>query len=96
LALVHAGFPLPVFVPDDEGHPGVCELPAELIAQGADVLLAGADVAGATALPTIAAHPVIEPLLLAQSFYRMANALSLARDRNPDQPPHLSEVTETL
>jgi glucosamine--fructose-6-phosphate aminotransferase (isomerizing) len=39
---------------------------------------------------------VIEPLLHAQSFYRMANALSLARGRDPDRPPNLSKVTETL
>jgi glucosamine--fructose-6-phosphate aminotransferase (isomerizing) len=39
---------------------------------------------------------VIEPLLFAQSFYRMANALSLARGGDPDRPPHLHKVTETL
>jgi len=34
--------------------------------------------------------------LFIQSFYRMANELSLARGHNPDTPPHLSKVTETL
>lgn len=29
-------------------------------------------------MPTEGAHPVIEPLLFAQGFYRMANALTLA------------------
>ncbi len=47
-------------------------------------------------LPSETAHPVIEPLLYAQSFYRMANALSLARGLDPDRPPNLSKVTETL
>ena len=37
------------------------------------------------------AHPVIEPMLIAQSFYRMANALSLARGLDPDRPPHLRQ-----
>ncbi|HTL90694.1 MAG TPA: hypothetical protein VL176_00030, partial [Steroidobacteraceae bacterium] len=59
-------------------------------------LLAGASLAHTTELPTVGAHPVIEPLLFAQSFYRMANALSLARGHNPDAPPHLRKVTETL
>jgi glucosamine--fructose-6-phosphate aminotransferase (isomerizing) len=96
LALVGAGFPLLLFSQNDESRPGVTQLAADLGAQGADVLLAGARVACTTELPTVAAHPVIEPLLFAQSFYRMANALSLVRGHDPDQPPHLSKVTETL
>jgi len=39
---------------------------------------------------------VIEPLLMIQSFYRMANALAIARGLDPDAPPHLNKVTETL
>jgi len=96
MALVRAGFPLLMFTQNDESRAGVTQLAAELAAQGADVLLAGAQVAGATELPTEGAHPVIEPLLFAQSFYRMANALSLARGHDPDAPPHLRKVTETL
>jgi glucosamine--fructose-6-phosphate aminotransferase (isomerizing) len=42
------------------------------------------------------AHPVIEPMLIAQTFYRMANALSLARGLDPDRPPNLRKVTETI
>jgi glucosamine--fructose-6-phosphate aminotransferase (isomerizing) len=96
MALVRAGFPLLIFTQNDESRSGVTQLAAELAAQGADVLLAGADAARATILPTEGAHPVIEPLLFAQSFYRMANALALARGRDPDRPPHLHKVTETL
>jgi len=96
MALVRAGFPLLLFTQNDESRPGVTQLAAELAAQGAEVLLAGAHVARATELPTEGAHPVIEPLLFAQSFYRMANALSLARGLDPDAPPHLRKVTETL
>ncbi|MDE2138696.1 MAG: SIS domain-containing protein, partial [Gammaproteobacteria bacterium] len=96
MALVRAHFPLLVFTQNDESRPGVLQLAGELAAQGADVLVAGAVVAHATALPTLAAHPVIEPLLQAQSFYRMANALSLVRGRDPDRPPNLAKVTETI
>jgi glucosamine--fructose-6-phosphate aminotransferase (isomerizing) len=97
MALVRAGFPLLIFTQNDESRAGVGRLAAELAAQGADVLLAGADVAHTTQLPTPAgAHPVIEPLLFVQSFYRMANALALMRGRDPDAPPHLNKVTETL
>jgi glutamine---fructose-6-phosphate transaminase (isomerizing) len=96
IALVRPGFPLLVFAQDDESRAGVAELAGELAAQGADVLLAGAQAARATLLPTEAAHPVIEPLLHVQSFYRMANALALRRGGDPDHPPRLSKVTETL
>jgi glucosamine--fructose-6-phosphate aminotransferase (isomerizing) len=96
MALVRAGFPLLIFTQNDESRSGVTQLATELAAQGADVLLAGADAARATILPTEGAHPVIEPLLFAQSFYRMANALSLARGGDPDRPPHLHKVTETI
>lgn len=96
MALVRAHFPLLLFTQNDESRAGVVELAGELAAQGAAVLVAGAAVARATALPTEAAHPVIEPLLYAQSFYRMANSLSLARGRDPDRPPNLSKITETV
>ena len=96
MALVRAHFPLLLFTQNDESRAGVSELAAELAAQGADVLVAGADIARTTVLPTEAAHPVIEPMLFAQSFYRLANALSLARGIDPDHPPNLSKVTETL
>jgi glucosamine--fructose-6-phosphate aminotransferase (isomerizing) len=97
MALVHAGFPLLMFTQNDESRAGVGQLAGELAAQRADVLLAGASVAHTTELPTPSgAHPVIEPLLFVQSFYRMASALSVARGRNPDEPPHLNKVTETI
>lgn len=96
MALVRDGFPLLVFAQNDETQTGTALLAADVATQGADVLLAGATAAGVTVLPTLAAHPVIEPLLLAQSFYRMANALSLARGYDPDRPPHLNKVTETV
>jgi glutamine---fructose-6-phosphate transaminase (isomerizing) len=96
MALVGAGFPLLMFTQNDESRAGVTELAEELGARGADVLLAGAHAPHTTELPTEAAHPVIEPLLFAQSFYRMANALALSRGLNPDAPPHLHKVTETL
>ena len=95
MALVRAHFPLLIFTQDDESRAGVVQLAGELADRGAAVLIAGAEVAQATVLPTAKAHPVIEPLLHVQSFYALANALSLERGRDPDRPPHLSKVTET-
>jgi len=96
MALVRPGFPLLVFSQDDESRAGVVALAGELAGAGADVLLAGGSARGATVLPALETHPVIEPLLFTQSFYRLANALSLARGGDPDHPPHLHKVTETV
>ncbi len=95
-ALLHADFPALIIAQDDETHTGMETLAGDLAARGVDVLLAGGVCKGALVLPTIAAHPVLQPLLIAQSFYRLANALSVARGRDPDRPPHLRKVTETF
>ena len=96
MALVRKGFPVLVFAQDDETREGIEALVSELSRLGANVLLAGSDVPGALVLPTQRAHAAIEPLLMIQSFYRLANALAVARGRDPDRPPHLSKVTETV
>lgn len=96
MALVRAGFPVLVFSQNDEARAGVEVLAGELAAREADVMIAGSRCRGALHLPTEPAHPVIEPMLIAQTFYRMANALSLARGLDPDRPPNLSKVTETV
>ena len=96
LALVQAGFPVLAFAQHDETLAGIEAMAGELRRAGAVVALAGAEVPGVLALPAIAAHPAIEPMLMIQSFYRFANALALARSRDPDHPPHLSKITETV
>lgn len=100
MALVKDGFPALVFAQNDESRASVETMAQGLVERGADVLLAAPVAAGAAplpgALPTIATHPVLEPILMIQSFYRMANALSVARGYDPDSPPHLNKVTETV
>jgi glutamine---fructose-6-phosphate transaminase (isomerizing) len=96
MALVRAGFPVLMFTQRDDTRAGIAELAAEFAARGARVFIAGAEAAGATSLPAIASHPVIEPLLTVQSFYAMANELALVRGLDPDRPPHLNKVTETV
>jgi glucosamine--fructose-6-phosphate aminotransferase (isomerizing) len=96
MALVGPDFPLLVFRQSDETEDSVDALIRDAAAHGADVFVAGEAPAGATALPSIAHHPAIEPMLQIQSFYRAAVTLSAARGRDPDHPPHLSKVTETV
>lgn len=96
MALVGPGFPLLIFAQNDETHGGVEALATELAGRGAQVLLAGAIAAKSLILPTESAPPAIQPMLIIQSFYRMVNALAIARGFDPDRPPHLRKVTETI
>ncbi len=99
MALVGQGFPVLAFSQNDQSRTGVDELTAEFVARGAQVMVSwegGPEPVGAILLPALDAHPVIEPILSIQSFYRMVNALALARGYDPDHPPHLNKVTETV
>jgi glutamine---fructose-6-phosphate transaminase (isomerizing) len=96
MALVRAGFPVLMLAQRDDTQAGIEELAAEFAARHARVLLAGAQAAGVVTLPSIDAHPVIEPLLRIQTFYRAAERLARERGLDPDRPPHLNKVTETV
>ena len=94
-ALLQSNFPALIFTQDDESRADLETLARDLVARDVNVMIAGRPVNGATVLPTIPAHPVIQPLLLAQCFYKLANLLAVARGCDPDRPPHLSKITET-
>jgi glucosamine--fructose-6-phosphate aminotransferase (isomerizing) len=96
MALVQAGFPVLLFAQDDGTRDSSVALAAELAASGAAVIVAGCDSPGALVLPTIDADPVVQPILLIQSFYRMVETLARARGMDPDHPPHLRKITETV
>ena len=96
MAIVGKSFPVLLFGQSDESLAGVAELAREFRARGARVISAGVPNAAGIQLPTIEAGPLTAPVLEIESFYRLANALALARGRDPDRPPHLTKITETL
>lgn len=96
MALVRAGLPVLMFSQDDETRESNAALAALLVRSGAALVVAGLEVPGAFVLPSVRAHPAIQPMLLIQSFYRLAEALSRARGLDPDRPPHLAKITETV
>jgi glucosamine--fructose-6-phosphate aminotransferase (isomerizing) len=81
MALVGQGFPVLAFSQADDTRASVESMAREFVARS---------------LPLVAAHPVVEPLLMIQSFYRLAESLARARGLDPDTPPHLRKVTETV
>ena len=101
MALVGPGFPVLMLAQPDETETGTLALADEFRARGAQVWLASRHVdrnasLGGSLSIVEAPHPACAPLLLVQSFYRMVNALSLARGHDPDKPPHLNKITETV
>jgi glutamine---fructose-6-phosphate transaminase (isomerizing) len=96
MALVEPSFPLLLFSQDDAAGASVADFARDAAARGAHTFIAGAAAEGATQLPTLKADVALQPMLAIQSFYRLAHGVALARGRNPDAPPHLTKVTETL
>jgi glucosamine--fructose-6-phosphate aminotransferase (isomerizing) len=100
MTLVGEGDPVLALAPLDVARTGLRERLEDFAARGARVIAAGMaeDIAPAgVVLPMrTEVHPVIGAIAQIQSFYGLANALSLARGRNPDAPPHLNKVTRTL
>ncbi len=98
MALVGPDFPVLVLPPLDPARAGLDALVARLRDRGAPVAIAGSGGgnAGAVALPFDATlHAAAAPMAMALSFYRLANALALARGHDPDHPPALAKVTQT-
>ncbi|MBU6247912.1 MAG: SIS domain-containing protein [Xanthomonadaceae bacterium] len=97
MALVGAGFPVLFFAQDDGTLPNTLAVAAEFRQRNARVLLAAPGVDDEDCLPLAAGvSPLTAPLLAVQSFYKAAAALALARGYDPDVPPHLRKVTETV
>ncbi len=95
MTLVGRDFPVLFFTQDDDSREGTLEVAARFRARGARVWVAG-DGNGATLPLPPGLDPACAPLVAVHRFYAAANALALRRGRDPDTPPHLSKVTETV
>jgi glucosamine--fructose-6-phosphate aminotransferase (isomerizing) len=101
MALARPDFPVLVFPPFDAAVAGLDTVAAAFAERGAPIMLAGPGSALPGHLPVKVLpvngvlHPVTAPIVMIQSFYRMANALALRRGLDPDNPPLLRKVTET-
>ena len=95
-ALLRKGFPALLLAQHDATRPGIETLAVELVRRGVPVLLAGANAAGPVLLPSVEAAAELAPILLVQSAYRMIASLAVRRGLDPDRPPHLHKITETV
>ncbi|MDP9088941.1 MAG: SIS domain-containing protein [Pseudomonadota bacterium] len=104
--LLGKAFPALLIAQRDATQAGIEVLARELARRGVPILLAGAGAPGAfasgmslpgvTLLPSIDAAAEIAPILLVQSAYRMIATLAVRRGLDPDNPPHLCKITETV
>jgi glucosamine--fructose-6-phosphate aminotransferase (isomerizing) len=94
--LLRKGFPALLLAQQDGTRPGIEALAIELGRRGVPVLLAGGNAAGSIFLPAIEVAAELAPILLVQSAYRMIASLSVRRGLDPDHPPHLQKITETM
>lgn len=97
MELVGPRLPVVLFAQEDDALAGTLKAAADFRTRGARVWTAAPGVSGPDALPIVPTEqPVCAPILAIQSFYRAVNLLALARGRDPDHPPHLAKVTETV
>ena len=96
-ALAGAQFPVLGFVQDDAARPSTLAILGELVALEVPVLAAGVAAPGVTALPVVPAeHPDADLLPMLVSFYLAVEAAARACGLDPDHPPGLRKVTQTL
>src|SRR5271166_580241 len=96
--VISLGFPLLCFAPSDAARTGFFEAVERLASFGASPLMV--DIEPHSRWPTIlspdAGHSLLTPIAALHAFYSLAEATARQRGRNPDHPPHLTKVTETV
>jgi glucosamine--fructose-6-phosphate aminotransferase (isomerizing) len=97
MTLAGQSFPVLVFSQNDGALQSIADLVGVLTRRGVPVVAAGSTPDGCLALPCDATlNPFATPIALLQSFYPLAESVARARGRDPDAPPHLQKVTETV
>lgn len=95
--IVEAGFPVLALAARDASEAGVAEIADRLAQQGAMAFATTNRVAAAHRIPFVeTGHGITDALVLIGSFYGFVEMLSRYRGFDPDNPPHLKKVTETV
>src|SRR5579872_2250781 len=96
--VIGPGFPVLAFAPTDAARPGFFDTLDRLAAFGAAPLVV--DIEPHRRWPTLVAidggHPLLSPIVALHAFYRIAETTARRRGRDPDEPPHLTKVTQTV
>ncbi len=97
VSIVTPGYPVLGLAARDAAESSVADMAHKLAGQGALAFLTSDRPGAARQLPFAATgHPLTDPLALIVSFYGFVEALARHRGLNPDAPPMLKKVTETV
>lgn len=97
MALIGPGFPVIALSQSDATSVHTAQVVRRMMAAGARVWMAGERVDGAVTLPVpLGISSLALPLAVLPSFYLALARLARDRGIDPDTPPHLNKVTETL
>lgn len=95
--MVEGGYPVLVLAARDAAEASVAEIADRLASQGANAFATTDRVATAHRMPFVeTGHAITDALVLIASFYGFVEMLSRRRGFDPDRPPHLKKVTETV
>jgi glutamine---fructose-6-phosphate transaminase (isomerizing) len=96
--VIGPGFPVLAFAPADAARPGFFDTLDRLAVFGATPLVVDSEPhrRWQTVVALDGGHPLLTPIVALHAFYRIAEATARRRGRDPDQPPHLTKVTQTL
>ncbi len=96
--IIGPGFPVLAFAPADAARDGFFAALDRLASFGAAPLIVDCEPhpRWQTLVALDGGHPLLTPIVALHAFYRVAEATARRRGRDPDQPPHLRKVTETL
>ncbi|WP_054311764.1 SIS domain-containing protein [Mesorhizobium sp. 1M-11] len=97
MALVGPKFPVLALAARDASEPSLAAAADTLAAKGAATFITSTLTKNATTLPHVATgHPLTDPLTLIVSFYAFVESFARHRGLDPDAPPNLRKVTETV
>ncbi len=98
-AVLEAGFPILCLMAQDEAQSGMEDTLDRLRAMGAACFTVGTepDSESNRRIETVdPGHPLLAPIPMLQTMYRLTERIARYRGRDPDRPPHLAKITRTL
>jgi glucosamine--fructose-6-phosphate aminotransferase (isomerizing) len=97
VTIVGEGFPVIALAARDAAEEAMVDTIERIVEQGAIAFATTEKANGATLLPYVATgHPLTDPLVPIASFYAFIEGFARHRGFNPDSPPHLRKITETV
>lgn len=97
VTIVREGFPVIALAARDASEEAMVDTVERIVEQGAIAFATTEKTRSASTLPFVATgHPLTDALVPIASFYAFIEALARHRGLNPDAPPHLRKITETV